>query len=259
MTSSDPQRPDQGDEDPTVIRPQADPSGSASPTPPGDADATRIAPTYGTGAEPPAAGYGQPDPYANPYGQPPSSTPEQPNPYAPPADPYAQQNPYAAPADPYAAPSDPYAAQQNPYQAGNPYAADPYAQQQNPQGGLPQYPAYPGQNAPGYGYPGYGQAPQSGTNGLAIAALICGIAAFPLSCTYVGGFVVAIAGVIMGIIAMKKVKETGQDGHGMALAGVILGSVYLALSLIAIIVLVILAANGEFDSTSTDYLLSLLR
>ena len=56
-----------------------------------------------------------------------------------------------------------------------------------------------------------------GTNGKAIAALV----------TSVGGLfacgVPSIIGLILGIIAMRETKRTGQEGHGMALAGVIVG------------------------------------
>lgn len=208
MTSSDPQQPGDGTYDSTVIRP-VEPS-PAGPDLTKRDDATQIA-------------------------QPAAS-----NPYAPPVDPYAA-NPYAA--NPYAQPEAPY--------------TDPYAQPANPYAAPPQYPAYPGQNAPGLqapgyptpgsptpgypaapGYPGYGRPVSSGTNGLAIASLVCGIVSIPLTCLYVG-VLFGIAAVIMGVIAMKQVKETGQEGHGMALAGVITGGVGIALSLGYILLVII--------------------
>ncbi|GAA1087426.1 DUF4190 domain-containing protein [Tsukamurella spumae] len=239
MTSSDPQQPGDGTFDPTVIRP-VEPASSGP-------DLTEHADTASSdGGDPDAATTVhptvQPDPYAAPS-----------NPYAAPADPYAAPNPYAAPgADPYAAPVDPYAAPPV-YPGQQPFGQNAYGQQQF--GQQPGFPAYPGQNLPGYPAPGYGQQ-STGTNGLAIAALVCGIVSFPLGCAYGLGIITAIAALIMGIIAMKQVKETGQDGHGMALSGVILGGVYIALFVIAIVIIVIVAASGGFDTTSS--LLTLL-
>jgi hypothetical protein len=63
-----------------------------------------------------------------------------------------------------------------------------------------------------------GQPPDAGTNGLAVAALVLGI----LWVFWIGSFLA----IILGHIALGQIKATGQRGHGMALAGVILG--YLA-------------------------------
>jgi hypothetical protein len=54
------------------------------------------------------------------------------------------------------------------------------------------------------------------TNGLAIAAMICSLA----------GFVVGISfpiGAILGHVARKQIRETGEQGEGFALAGIIIG------------------------------------
>jgi hypothetical protein len=107
---------------------------------------------------------------------------------------------------------DPY----NPKQPGQPYGQPMYGQQ-------PMY---------GYGYPP--PAPKSQTN--AILALV-------LSCVgFVTCGITAIVGVIFGHIAMGKIKRGEEEGHGMALAGLILGYVviagwvlYFAVVLIAII------------------------
>ena len=58
----------------------------------------------------------------------------------------------------------------------------------------------------------------AGTNGKAIAALVTSLAGL----VFCG--VPSIVGLILGIIAMRETKRTGQDGHGMALAGVIVGA-----------------------------------
>jgi hypothetical protein len=68
-----------------------------------------------------------------------------------------------------------------------------------------------------------------GTNGLAIASLVLGI---------MGGSAVAI---IFGHFARSQIKRTGQDGAGMALAGLILGYIALAVYLALLIFLGVLA------------------
>jgi len=78
---------------------------------------------------------------------------------------------------------------------------------------------------------GYGQTPPSTTNGLAIAALICGIAGF---CT---AGVSSIAAIIMGIIARKNPVQ-----KGLATAGLITGIISLALWVLYFIFAVILVA-----------------
>jgi len=54
------------------------------------------------------------------------------------------------------------------------------------------------------------------TNSFAIAALVCGIVQFA------GLFP---AGIILGHRALRKIRETGEDGYGLAKAGLILGYV----------------------------------
>lgn len=115
----------------------------------------------------------------------------------------------------------------------------------------PQPPAYtppPGQ-APAYGQPpaygqtpSYGQAPAYGaygqaapakTNTLAVVSLISSIAAF-----VVLPFVASIVAVITGHMALGQIKKTGEQGHGMALAGTIIGWVGIALAVLGLIVLI---------------------
>jgi peptidoglycan biosynthesis protein MviN/MurJ (putative lipid II flippase) len=68
------------------------------------------------------------------------------------------------------------------------------------------------------------------TNGLAIASLVLGI---------VG---VSIVAIILGHISLNQIKNTGEQGRGMALAGTILGYVGLVFTIIWIIVAVVFAA-----------------
>ena len=96
-------------------------------------------------------------------------------------------------------------------------------------------PAY-GQTAPGYGAPGYGPpvgyAPQwpRPTNTMAILALVM-------------AFVFAPAGLILGIIARRQIRQTGEQGDGMALAGIIIGGIFTAFFVLMIVFFVIAFAG----------------
>lgn len=153
--------------------------------------------------------------------RPPSSIPPQgsdvPRPPVPPASPHFQQ-PESQGSHPYGQPNEQYG--QSPYgqygQSPNPYSQQ-YEQPPSPYG-----------NA--YGQPGYygGPAPK----GLSIASLCCGIAVF----VGLGYFVLPqIAAVILGHMALQK----EPSGKGMAIAGLALGYVGIALTVIVIILLVI--------------------
>ncbi|MFF0489329.1 DUF4190 domain-containing protein [Nocardia sp. NPDC004068] len=100
------------------------------------------------------------------------------------------------------------------------------------------YPSYPPQPQPSslYGQPGYGYAAagyqpygypqQRGTNGMAIGALISSLIGF-VTCGL--GFVV---GLILGPIALNQIKQTGQEGRGLALAGIWISGVALVLGVL---------------------------
>jgi Domain of unknown function (DUF4190) len=107
---------------------------------------------------------------------------------------------------------------------------------------------YPPPAPGGYGYPppapgGYGYAPppSAGTNGMAIASLVCSVLGL---CCGVGAFV----GVILGIIALGQVKRTGQDGRGLAIAGIAVGGVVIAVGVIFGILSVALRDSPHTDS-----------
>jgi hypothetical protein len=85
------------------------------------------------------------------------------------------------------------------------------------------YPPAPGQQ---FYYP-----PARPTNGLALAALICGVAQFVVGVTF-------IPAIICGHLARRQIRQTGEAGDGMALAGLILGYVG---GVLVILVLLLLA------------------
>ncbi len=106
----------------------------------------------------------------------------------------------------------------------DPYAPPPEGGQPQPGPG-PEQPPYgqPQYGQPQYGQPQYGQAQygyppgrQPGTNGFAIASLVCAFVCSPL-------------GIVFGFVARGQIRRTGQGGDGLALAGIILSIVFLVL------------------------------
>ena len=99
-------------------------------------------------------------------------------------------------------------------------------------------PPPPGNYPPGYYPPPLPYPPARSTNGMAIAALVSAL-------------VFAPAGIVFGHIALSQIKRTGEDGRGMALAGLILGYV---LTLVSIVTVVIFIMVGMFvvDRANTD-------
>jgi hypothetical protein len=104
---------------------------------------------------------------------------------------------------------------------------------------------YPPHQQPGYQQAGYQQAgyqygyqpfaqPSAGTNGFAVASLVLGI----LWIWWIGS---ALA-VVFGHIALGQLKARPQGGRGLAIAGLILG--YIGLALLAL-GLIGLAAGGD--------------
>src|SRR5882757_8770864 len=65
------------------------------------------------------------------------------------------------------------------------------------------------------------------TNGMAIAALV-------------GALVFAPLGIILGHIARSQIKRTGEGGRGMATAGLIIGYVVTALSIVGALIAIAL-------------------
>lgn len=185
---------------------------------------TSDAPAYGA---PPAPPYGAPD-----------------APSAPPAPPYGSA--YDAPA-PDAAASAYGSAPAAPASDQQGYGQTAYGQQAYGQSAYGQ--AY-GQQA--YGQQAYGQqygytAPPK-TNLLAILSLIASLVGFIMFLPVIG----QIAGVIMGHISLKQIKTTGERGHGMALAGLLIGYISLGLIVLFVIGISILIASTA-NSTSSGY------
>jgi hypothetical protein len=77
-------------------------------------------------------------------------------------------------------------------------------------------------------YP-YGYPPAPRTNGLAVASLICSVAG-------VATCVSAPVGAVLGHVARRQIRERGEAGDGLALAGIIVGWVLTGLLVLALLI-----------------------
>lgn len=85
---------------------------------------------------------------------------------------------------------------------------------------------------PGWAQPGR-QLPLR-TNSLAIAALSCAIA------QVIAGPLSGIPAIVLGVMSMREIRRTGERGHGMAMAGLVLGIIGLILAVLALILIIVL-------------------
>ncbi|MCL3863180.1 DUF4190 domain-containing protein [Actinotalea sp. K2] len=197
---------------------------------------------------------------------------------------YATGQPYGAVPQPYggySATSDPYDV--DPYRGSSttpgPYNVDPYrGSSATPFGGhgappqpYVEYAAPPtGYGAPpstgygalpaaGYGVPpsasygaapqpygGYGPPPQwappAMNEPMAVAALVCGIASLFISIT-------GPVGVVLGAVALRRIARTGNQGRGMAIAGIVTG----VLGTLSLLLLALLLAVGFSEGFQDGY------
>jgi hypothetical protein len=99
-------------------------------------------------------------------------------------------------------------------------------------------PVYPG--PPPYPpYQPYPPAKPIGTNGKAVASVVCSLLG-ALGCC----FPLWIAGLILGALAMRETRRTGQDGYGVALTGAILGGLATAAAVLGLLAYLTLLASG---------------
>jgi len=138
------------------------------------------------------------------------------------------------------APGDPNAPWDYPADPGLPPPIHP-----GPQAGFPEGPGFPG--APGFAPPGYPAYPgydpyrpakPLGTNGKAVGALIAALVGL-LFCG-----VPSVVGLVLGVIAMRETRRTGQDGYGLALAGTIIGGLVTAGLVLMILLWIGVIASG---------------
>ncbi len=131
------------------------------------------------------------------------------------------------------------------------------------QGQFGQQPGWPPQPPPGpYGQPGAGwqppypygptdpyaqgtgwpQAPRRGTNSLAIAALACAVG------QVIAGPFAGIAAIVLGVMSLRQIEASGEDGRGMAITGLVLGIVGLIIAVFLLIFIVAL-----FHGVATNF------
>jgi hypothetical protein len=110
----------------------------------------------------------------------------------------------------------------------------------------PPPPSYPPPPAAGYPPPpGPGYAPPPGpaypaavgTNSMAIASLVCSLLGWLCG-------IGPILGIIFGILALGKIKQTGEGGRGLAIAGIAIGAV---LIVFGIVVGILSAITGSVE------------
>jgi hypothetical protein len=130
---------------------------------------------------------------------------------------------------PYAAPQPappPYAAPPG-WQPPPPTPPPPYGA---PPGWAPPPPPYgaPPGSYPQYGYSQYGYPRPQNFNGFAIAAPL--VAFFLGIVPFLGGSL----GVVFGVIGMRHCQRAGERGRGLAITGIVLGGISLALWILII-------------------------
>jgi hypothetical protein len=86
-----------------------------------------------------------------------------------------------------------------------------------------------------------GTAAGTGTNTMAVVSIVAAIGSFFAHIIPgIGGFTVALVAVVTGYMARNQIKRTGEQGMGLATAGIVIGLIHLALLVLAVIVVVIL-------------------
>jgi hypothetical protein len=134
--------------------------------------------------------------------------------------PYSQ-DPYAAPASGAPSSGQPYPPPYGDASKGQPYGQQPFSGQ--PYSGQPYPPPY---------------APVATTNTMAILALVF-------------AFIFSPAAIVLGHIARKQIRQTGEQGQGLATAGLWLGYIFTGLYVAVCALWIILAAAGVWSAGST--------
>lgn len=137
--------------------------------------------------------------------------------------------------------------QNNPY--GGTYNQSPYVQN-NPNNQYREYNQPPQYNAPYYNqqYPMYNF--QEKPKGFAIASMILGICSTLCSCcVWFLTLFTSITGLVLGIVSLKR----NEDGKGMAIAGIILSSVGILFSILAMIINIFALIEGDSFFDPYDY------
>ncbi|MFF2850488.1 DUF4190 domain-containing protein [Streptomyces sp. NPDC058001] len=234
-----------GDAAPPVSLGKEQPADSTAPKAP--AGPTSAQPT--ATPTPPPTQADRPDPWAAPMDAPPSA-----NPYAPPsgtASPHSHPTVVGGipggqvPAPPLS-PEGPGQAAPYGYPGPAPYpTAYPYPGRPVPSAPADYFPGVPG-GVSGYGWPGMPVAP---SNGLGTASLVVGIISVVGFCMWPVAIILGILAVVFGCVSRAKARRGEATNPGQALAGIICGSVGLALALMLLVATVIAGVNSYEDQT----------
>ncbi|MFG1928235.1 DUF4190 domain-containing protein [Cryptosporangium sp. NPDC048952] len=95
-------------------------------------------------------------------------------------------------------------------------------------------------------YPG-AYPPARKQNGMALASLIVSIVSLVM-CSGLPG----IVGALLGHSARKQIRENGEDGEGMATAGIIVGWIGFGIAIFTIVIVIVAIAVGFFASSETS-------
>lgn len=127
-------------------------------------------------------------------------------------------------------PQSPYTPPPGPYPPTSPYQP-------------PSYGNYP---PPAYQqFPGYAPPPVRNYDGKAIASIVLSGLSVPLLLCYGAGGLFALAGIIFGVLSLRSLKTSGQQGHGLALSGVWIGVGVLVISVVFwVLALIALSVNS---------------
>ncbi|MFF2524645.1 DUF4190 domain-containing protein [Streptomyces liangshanensis] len=121
----------------------------------------------------------------------------------------------------------------------------------------PGYATGVGSTAPYPGYPGYGNGAwqQPPANGMGVAALVLGIVALVIGCIWGIGIILGILALIFGIVGRRRARRGEANNGGVALAGIILGSVATVLGalFLALIIWVVTTDDSTFDSEEDPF------
>jgi hypothetical protein len=85
--------------------------------------------------------------------------------------------------------------------------------------------------------------PEATTNGLAIASLACGLAQFAF------GPLPTVPAIVFGHMARSQIKRSGEQGAGLALAGLMLGWATVILGVLVIAALTVVAGTHAGAAT----------
>src|SRR5207245_709492 len=80
-------------------------------------------------------------------------------------------------------------------------------------------------------------------NSLAIVSLVAGIAGYVIPHPFIAGLVA----IVTGHMARRQIRQTGESGSGLALAGLLLGYVHLVLSILVVgLIVLVLFGVGAY-------------